>query len=383
MKTRRALALSTVLAFVVSAAPGLLAQSNQQKRSKQEQQDVETLVKLVDAVANGQQPAPADVPITWESNHFVKSGDGSTYIPFTISVDRSKLNSSNVSLYLRVASKQQLAAAAGAKGDDRNKERAVYPWDNIYFLDLNRMGGTPLPPVTVTSTSTTTSSSGASNTTNTTTTTNSSIGGSPSSKISRGMALPGGEYEVFLAVKEKATDQRNQPPAKLGVLRRDLSVPDFNTPELSTSSVILASTIEPLQAPLSPDQQQDNPYTFGILKVVPSAEATFAKSGELQFLFWVYGASQDANRKPDLQIEYNFHQKTAEGEKYFNKTAPQMLNAQTLPPQFDMAAGHQLLGNLSVPLTSFPAGDYRVEIKVTDKPSGKTLTQNVNFTVTA
>lgn len=343
MKTRRALALSTVLAFAVSAAPGLLAQSNQQKRSKQEQQDVETLVKLVDAVANGQQPAPADVRISWESNHFVKSGDGSTYIPFTIGVDRSKLNSSNISMYLRVASKQQLAtAAAGAKSDDRNKERVVYPWDNIYFLELK-----------------------------------------PDGKLSRGMALPGGEYEVFLAVKDKATDQRNQPPAKLGVLRRDLSVPDFNTPELSTSSVILASTIEPLQAPLPPDQQQDNPYTFGILKVVPSANATFTRSGELQFLFWVYGASQDANRKPDLQIEYNFHQKTAEGEKYFNKTAPQMLNAETLPPQFDMAAGHQLLGNLSVPLTSFPAGDYRVEIKVTDKPSGKTLTQNVNFTVTA
>jgi hypothetical protein len=331
-----------VLAFVVSAAPGLLAQSNQQKRTKQEQQDVETLVKLVDAVVGGQQPAPADVPVTWESNHFVKSGDGSTYIPFTVTIDRSKLNSSNVSLYLRVASKQQLAAAAGAKGDDRNKERAVYPWDNIYFLELK-----------------------------------------PDGKLSRGMALPGGEYEVFLAVKDKATDQRNPPPAKVGLLRHDLSVPDYNKPELATSSVILASTIEPLQAPLSPDQQQDNPYTFGILKVVPSAEARFAKSGELQFLFWVYGASQDANRKPDLQIEYNFHQKTAEGEKYFNKTAPQMLNAQTLPPQFDLALGPHLLGNLSVPLTSFPAGDYRVEIKVTDKPSGKTLTQNLNFSVTA
>jgi hypothetical protein len=32
-------------------------------------------------------------------------------------------------------------------------------------------------------------------------------------------------------------------------------------------------------------------------------------------------------------------------------------------------------------VTSFPAGDYRLEIKITDKPSGKTVTQNVNFTV--
>jgi hypothetical protein len=32
-------------------------------------------------------------------------------------------------------------------------------------------------------------------------------------------------------------------------------------------------------------------------------------------------------------------------------------------------------------LQSFPAGDYRMEIKITDKPSGKSITQNVNFTV--
>jgi hypothetical protein len=43
--------------------------------------------------------------------------------------------------------------------------------------------------------------------------------------------------------------------------------------------------------------------------------------------------------------------------------------------------GHQLPGSLVVPLMSFPAGDYRLEIKITDKISGKTLTQNTNFTV--
>jgi hypothetical protein len=80
-------------------------------------------------------------------------------------------------------------------------------------------------------------------------------------------------------------------------------------------------------------------------------------------------------------VDYSFHQKLAEGEKYFNKTAPQPLNAETLPPQFSIAAGHQLPGSLVIPLSSFPAGDYRLEIKVTDKPSGAMLTQSVNFTV--
>jgi hypothetical protein len=42
-----------------------------------------------------------------------------------------------------------------------------------------------------------------------------------------------------------------------------------------------------------------------------------------------------------------------------------------------------LPGSLVVPLASFPTGDYRLEIKVTDKISGKAFTQNVNFTVEA
>jgi hypothetical protein len=118
------------------------------------------------------------------------------------------------------------------------------------------------------------------------------------------------------------------------------------------------------------------------MKVIPSADAKLKKSGELQVLFWVYGAGNNAG-KPDVTIDYNFHQKTGDAEKYFNKTAPQELNAQTLPPQFDVNAGHQLPGSLVVPLASFPEGDYRLEIKITDKVSGKTLTENANFSVVA
>jgi hypothetical protein len=81
-------------------------------------------------------------------------------------------------------------------------------------------------------------------------------------------------------------------------------------------------------------------------------------------------------------VEYNFYQKPAgQQEKFFNKTNPQPLNAQTLPPQFDFTAGHQLQSGQAVPLASFPEGDYRLEIKVTDKLANKSLTRDVNFSV--
>lgn len=359
MRFRRVLVVAVALTPLVSTMATSAQQrnnNNNQKppqRSKLEQQDVETLVRLVDAVAMGQQPAPTDIPITWESNHFVKGQGGITYLPYTIVVDRAKLSSRNVAMYVRMVDKKQAAAAPAPAATEGNKNqrnekneqappvRPTYPWDNLQFIELPGEGN----------------------------------------KLSRAVALPAGQYDAYITIKEKATDQKNAPPAKIGMLHRELTVPDYNVSELTTSSVILATAVEPQTSALSPQQQEQNPYVFGPMRIVPSADGKFAKAAELQVVFWIYGAGEGGGGKPDVQVEYNFHQRLAEGEKYFNKTAPQQLNAQTLPPDFSVAAGHQLPGSLVVPLTPFPTGEYRLEIKVTDKPSGKTVTQNVNFTV--
>jgi len=353
MQIRRVFSLAVAVAML-AGAPALVAQNNQpnrrdqERRSQADQKDIQALVQTVDAVASGKQPAPADIPLRWESNHFLRGGDGATYIPFTIVADASKLAAPATALYVRVVNKNAAAAPAppAAENNNRNRNQApaavTYPWDNVNFIEVKGDG-----------------------------------------RVSRAIALKPGEYEIFVTMKERSPLEppRNAPPAKVGMLRRDITVPDFGGMDITTSSVLLGS-VEQIATPLTPEQQQENPYTFGTMRVVPSVDAKLKKSGELQVLFWVYGTQANAG-KPDVQIDYNFHQKTAEGEKYFNKTAPQVLNGSTLPPQFDVAAGHQLPGSLVVPLASFPVGDYRLEIKVTDKISGKTFTQNVNFTVEA
>ena len=359
MQIRRVLTLCLAAAWLGTVTPTLLAQNNQNndnqreqpRRSQQEQQDIQTLVKLVDGVGTGQ-PAPGDIAITWDGNHFVRGADGSTYVPFTVTVKNNA--TPGVAMYVRVVSKDAAPAAAAAtapaqgnnnRDNNRNnqQQRVTYPWDNVYFLDVPADG-----------------------------------------KVQRAFALKPGNYEVFIAVKERtpAQQQRNAPPQKVGVLRRDVTVPDFSRADLSTSSIIIATSIEPVTQPVSPAQQQEQPYNFGAMRVVPSPDNRLNKSGELQVLFWVYGAGHE-NGKPNMTIEYNFHRKEGDAEKYFNKTAPQELNAQTLPPEFNVNAGHQLPGSLVVPLASFPEGDYRLEIKITDKVSGKTLTENANFSVVA
>src|SRR5689334_14365301 len=138
MRIRRVLALVVALAFAITASPVAAQKKDDKKppkRSKAEQADVEALVKLVDGVAGGTQPAPADFTIAWESNHFVKGQEGMTYIPFTLNVDRSKLGKTGVAYYVRVVPKGEAAAAAPAAKDKDAKApaRVDYPWDNINF----------------------------------------------------------------------------------------------------------------------------------------------------------------------------------------------------------------------------------------------------------
>ena len=364
MTIRRVFGLGVALALVASAMPAFAQRNNNNQQQQQQvtpaDPDTITLVRLVDAVAMGQQPAPAEIPITWETNHFIKGQGGVTYIPFTLGIDRAQLASPAVALYIRIVDKAQMAAAAAppAEGDNNNPNQKpaapppapTYAWDNINFIDIPADG-----------------------------------------RLSRAVALQPGEYEAFIAVKERAETPADAkaaaaavdaPTGKMTVYRRELSVPNFNTPDLQTSSVILATTVEPMTTQLSAADQEANPYVFGPMRIVPAVDGRSSKSSELQVIFWIYGATEAAGGKPDVTVEYNFHQRLADGtEKYFNKTEPQELSAQTLPPEFSVAAGHQLPGSLVVGLTPFPIGDYRLEIKVTDKPSGKVVTQNVTFSV--
>lgn len=339
MQIRRGIALSVALVLLCGATSTVFAQNKkgQEKRSKQEQADIEALVKMVDGAMAGQ-TAPADLAITFRQSHFLKVPDGATFVPFSMTLDRSKLAAPGVAVYVRVVNKGAAAAAAGDKDKKKDDKAPRFPWDDISFGEVKADG-----------------------------------------TVARALTVKPGEYELLVGVKERTTGEKNQPPTKMGLLRRDLTVPDFNKSELVTSS-ILCCAIEELTAPLTPEQQREDPYAFGAVRFVPSENPKLAKSGELGLSFWIYGTAIDAaTSKPDVVVEYSFNQKTADGEKYFNKAAPQELNAKTLP-QFDPKAG--LTAFLAIPLGSFPPGEYRAEIKITDKAAGgKSMTQSVTFTV--
>ena len=341
--------ITLTFAAVLAFCSGTLFAQQIKKLSGAQKREIQEIVKIIDGAATAQ--VPNDLSLTWLREDVVKALGNQQYVPFTVSIDPSKVSGGNATIYWRVVSKTPAAppaaAPTGARNDqkDRKSGNPEYAYEDIGSVSVPSKQG-PFA-------------------------------------ISRSFAVGPGSYDVSVVVKEPTPQrpQRNTPPPKVSLIKQAVDVPDLWNNELNTSTVFLAQRIDPLPAPLTPEQQAERPYALGTMEIIPVVEAKFSKKAELSTLVMIYNVKTDAVNKPDVSVEYNFYTKEAGGEKFFNKTSPQSLNAQTLPPQFDFAAGHQLQSGQAVPLASFPEGDYRLEIKITDKLAAKSLTRNVNFTV--
>ena len=353
MQQRRAVFALSVLVGCVSSMMLFAQSKDDKKKDEAQKREIQGIVKSVDDLTAGQ-PAANDLSMTWLREDVLKAQGNKEYVPFTVQIDPSKVNGGTVAFYWRVVSKSAAAvpvAEPGKKDDKKDKDKGKksdYAYEDITFV--------PVTP------------------------------GQASMKISRSFTVPAGNYDVFLIAKEPTPEKapKNAPPTKISALKQTVNVPDFWNSELATSSVIVAQRIDPLPAPLTPQQQADRPYALGMMEILPTFETKFTKKAELSTFMLIYNPKVDGANKPDVSVEYNFYQKlSGQPEKFFNKTNPQNLNAQTLPPNFDFAAGHQLQSGQAVPLASFPEGDYRLEIKITDKIANKSLTREIAFTVIA
>jgi hypothetical protein len=337
MVRRRVIALAAAFALAMAAPTAFAEQrggkEQQPKRSKQEQVEIEQLVKTVDGVMAGQ-PAPGDIQMSLQP-FFMKSQEQRTFVPFVLEVTGAP--ATDAALYVRVVN-------PSAEPDPKTK-RVEYPWDDIHFLTAAQV----------------TSSQG---------------------RLSRVFMAPPGTYDVYIAMKERVPEKGPKPATgpKMGVLKTQVTVPDFWNGELMTSSVIVADKVNVLTAMPSPEEARERPFVFGAQELIPAADSAFGKEEQLATFFQVYNAALDPAGKPNLVLEYNFHRTEGGAEKFFNKTAPQEVNAAMLPPTFDPTK-FPVPGGIEVPLKSFPEGQYRLEIKVTDKVSGKVVTRDVNFTV--
>jgi hypothetical protein len=342
--------LGTVVAYVFSAVP-FAQQEFEKKQDEAMKKEAEALSKLAEdaLMARG---GPNDFNLTWVNQDFLQGPKGRQFVPFTFSLDAAKVNGGTLMVYWRVVPQAAAAAAAAAK----NAKRVEPVWERAGLVSV--------------------------------------AGGTAPVRLSRYFEAPAGIYDVYVVTKEIPSEKapRNSPPPKTVVLKQSVDVPDFWNGELATSSVVVVDKIEPLAAPLNNAQLLERPYArLGVFELTPVTTTKFTKTNQLSIFFLIYNPKNEAG-KPNLNVDYTFCQAMAgnqpaadepckAGEKFYNKTAPQELNATTLPAQFDLNAGHMLPSEQAVPLSGFPEGDYRLEIKVTDKIGNQTITRDVNFSV--
>jgi hypothetical protein len=330
------------MAFLLASSAAFAQPKEQQRKlSNDEKKELQAITKML----AGDQAAPSnDLALTWAGNDLLKAQGNKEYVPFTVTIDPSKMSGNKVALYWRVVSTDPAPAAdPNAKDDDKDKKddkAPQYAFENLHMINVQEKNA-PM-------------------------------------RISRSFVVPAGNYDVYVVAKEPDPKKKGE-TARTGLIKQSVNVPDLWNGELNTSSVILAQRIDPLAAPLTPAQQEERPYALGNMEIVPAADSKLTKQQELSVFLLIYNAKVDATNAPDVQVEYNFYTVQNGAEKFFNKTNPQALNAQTLPPGFDPAAG--MTNGQTVPLASFPEGDYRLEIKITDKLANKSVTRDVKFSV--
>ena len=341
MSLRRVVLLIVGLLFVVVSAT-VLAQNKPQaeaKLTKPQLAQLEALSTLVDAVMAGKEAAPADAKLQ-ARYHFVKSTTN-VFVPYLVEVSSGSFTSFPVAVYVRAVQKSGAGAAPGAAGAAKAVE---YPFTDLYFLSDAKT----LRPT-----------------------------GADTAEFNRGLQLPPGEFDLYIAMMETPAKNSRTPPKRV-VHTQSLTVPDILS-GLTTSSIILAKQLEDAPPQLTPQQQLEQPFTFGGNKITPAFSSTFAKSAELLFVFFIYNQGAGPDGKPEVDVNYLFYR--ANEAKPFSKAATSTLNAKTLPAEFNASAGHQLVVAQGIPLASFAPGDYKLEISIADKKNNETIKRDVPFTV--
>jgi GWxTD domain-containing protein len=176
------------------------------------------------------------------------------------------------------------------------------------------------------------------------------IGQQQKSAYQKNVILPPGNYKVDLVVRDVNS-------GKTGVIKQGFVVPKFEEGKLATSTMILASKIEPLAGRLPSGQ-----FVLGSLKVIPNAMGEFKQDQTMGIYLQVYNIAIDqATLRPSVDIEYVISQRDKEIAriKEDGKNSLSTTNSQ----QITLAR--------MIPLKDFKPGHYDVQVIVKDNVAGQ------------
>ena len=403
---RRCLAGVFVLTVAAVVCVDVAAAADPPRRKLLDPKEREAILTLLKAVDHAQDvDAASDATIEWDS-HVLKSADRTAYVPFRLALRGAGDGFVSTAMYVRVVSRrdgwrvseehsaiqewvlhggalparmpesvsvavgempvgfgagstrQSVAAPATAsamlslqqrsyeklkaadeeakrKDEVRERDPYLFPFEEYYFIDLKSPRAND-PRV-----------------------------------IERALALPAGEYDVFIGLMDRAKLKTSSPV----LFTRRLTVPDFWNDQLTLSSLILVSDVRALKAPLAVAQQTEHPYSLGRTEIIPVTRTAFTPDESISVVFQMcnYGAP-DA----DLSADYTFF-RTDGTRRIFNRTDAQQYADADLPPSGGWST--QAFAMQTVALQTFPPGLYELEVSVRDRLTRATAKATVAFTV--
>ncbi len=198
--------------------------------------------------------------------------------------------------------------------------------------------------------------------------------------ITRALTAGPGDFVLYAAWADPAAAA---PASTIRVIKKPLRLPTAPPGELSVSSVIVADRLSIRDTPDPAAEQASHPYAIGVTEITPSADTVFRNDEHVNVVFQVINPRPSDAGKPDVEIASRVVRVTGARTEPVASLKPLLYTASTLPEPFDLRVGHPVLAAMSFALDTLPGGAYRLEILVNDKRAGRTVTADVNLTITS
>ena len=177
------------------------------------------------------------------------------------------------------------------------------------------------------------------------------------------ISLPPGPYSAFYGIQNGATRE-------LFSLSERLTVPDFREGTFALSGITLAARLEPV-----PNPESDPPFLVGRLLVIPKMEAVYKTGTDLAYYFQVYHPAKDPKTgEISLDLTYQFLQASS-----VQKTGQPVFQPLGKPLFFENQTG--LVHGYAFPLTGWPVGEFKLQITVKDRVTGRSSQAEARFSV--
>ncbi len=186
--------------------------------------------------------------------------------------------------------------------------------------------------------------------------------------------LPPGNYILSMAVTSLNLE-------KIGTQYFEFSLPNAlsYTKELGTTPVFFVKNIKRMPEPETKAEVHKDFFTYSVLRIEPNIEHLFHVGDNLDIFFFIFGAVPDQQGKYNLDVNYEVDKGEEKIIRYATAHYDAPLISQPLPMKKTVLIkkGEEEKKEQR----DIESGQYTLNVNITDKISGRSVTKSINFEV--